>query len=176
MSMYPRLLGIAAVVFGFGLSEALPAGDVWKGSWKFELDRQDQPALSYYDTSGRRIFGIACGVHFEMNAVYPGAAPKEDTSGSITIANGKTQMDFAGNIYPHAEVEMPTDRPFFNQADLGYARDDPELYQDKWHALENRVFDFLDSGRPLTISAEGESYVLPPVNVPRWRARFQKIC
>jgi hypothetical protein len=29
-SMYPRLLGIAAVVFGFGLSEALPAGDVWK--------------------------------------------------------------------------------------------------------------------------------------------------
>jgi hypothetical protein len=176
MSMYPRLLGIAAVVFGFGLSEALPAGSVWKGSWKFELDRQDQPALSYYDTSGRRIFGIACGVHFEMNAVYPGAAPKEDTSGSITIANGKTQMDFAGNIFPHPEVEMPTDRPFFNQADLGYARDDPELYQDKWHALENHVFDFLDSGHPLTISAEGKSYVLPPVNVPRWRARFQKIC
>ena len=43
MSMYPRLLGIAAVVFGFGLSEALPAGDVWKGSWKFEIDRQDNP-------------------------------------------------------------------------------------------------------------------------------------
>jgi hypothetical protein len=36
--MYPRLLEIGAVVFGFGLSEALPAGDVWKGSWKFELD------------------------------------------------------------------------------------------------------------------------------------------
>jgi len=34
MSMYARLLGIAAVVFGFGLSEALAAGDVWKGSWK----------------------------------------------------------------------------------------------------------------------------------------------
>jgi hypothetical protein len=32
------------------------------------------------------------------------------------------------------------------------------------------------SGRPLTISAEGKSYVLPPVNAPRWRARFQKIC
>jgi hypothetical protein len=41
MSMYPGLLGIAAVVFGFGLSEALPASDAWKGSWKFELDRQD---------------------------------------------------------------------------------------------------------------------------------------
>jgi len=23
-------------------------------------------------------------------------------------------------------------------------------------------------------TAEGKSYVLPPVNVPRWRARFQK--
>jgi len=28
----------------------------------------------------------------------------------------------------------------------------------------------------LTISAEGKSYVLPAVKVPRWRARFQKIC
>jgi hypothetical protein len=35
---------------------------------------------------------------------------------------------------------------------------------------------FASRGRPLTISAEGKSYVLPPVNVPRWRARFQKIC
>ena len=174
MSMYARLLGIAAVVFGFGLSEALPAGDVWKGSWKFEIDHRDHPALSYYDTRGRRIFGIACGLHFEMNAVYPGAAPKEDTTGSITIANGKTQKDFAGNVFaPSPEVvEMPTDLPFFNQADFGH----PEVDADKWDALKNRFFDFLDSGRPLTISAEGKSYVLPPVKAPRWRARWQKIC
>ena len=174
MSIYPRLLGIAAVVFGFGLSEALPAGDVWKGSWKFEIDHQDQPALAYYDTRGRRIFGIACGVHFEMNAVYPGAAPKEDTTGSITLANGKTQMDFAGYVLaPSPEiVEMPTDLPLFNEAELGH----PELDEDKWGALENRFFDLLDSGQPLTISAEGKSYVLPPVNARRWRARWQKIC
>jgi hypothetical protein len=67
---------------------------------------------------------------------------------------------------------MPTDLPFFNQADLGQ----PELDEDKWRALENRFFDLLDSGRPLTISAEGKSYLLPPVNAPRWRARWQKIC
>src|SRR6516225_5898968 len=91
MSMYARLLGFAAVVFGFGLSEALAAGDVWKGSWKYELGH-------------------------------------------------------------------------------------PELDVDKWGALENRFFDLLDSGRPLTISAEGKSYVLPPVNAPRWWARWQKIC
>ena len=88
-------------------------------------------------------------------------------------------MDFAGFTYlldgPGSEG-WPPNTTMFNQADLGYARDDPELYQDKWHALENRVFDFLDSGHPLTISAEGKSYVLPPVNAPRWRARFQKIC
>src|SRR5690242_15349726 len=100
MSMCGRLLGIAAVVIGFGLSEALPAGDLWKGSWKFEMDRQDQPFLSYYDARGKTVFRIGCGAHFEMDAVYPGAAPKhDDTPASITIANGKTQMDFAGFTY-----------------------------------------------------------------------------
>jgi hypothetical protein len=172
MSMYTRLLGIAAVVSGFGLSQTLQAGDVWKGSWKFEFDRRDQPYLSYYDTSGKTVFRIGCGVHFETDAVYPGAPPKQEhTPASITIANGKTQMDFAGFIYAGPE-SFPPDTTWFNQADLGY----PELSEDKWHALENRLFDLLDSGRPLTISAEGKSYVLPPVNAPRWRARFQKIC
>ena len=77
MSMYARLLGIAAVVFGFGLSEALPAGDVWNGSWKYELDHSHggNPMLAYYDTRGRTIFRIYCGTHFETDAVYPGAAP-----------------------------------------------------------------------------------------------------
>ena len=172
MSMYPRLLGIAAVVFGFGLSQALPAGDVWKGFWKFEMDRRDNPMLVYYDTGGKTIFRIYCGTHFETDAVYPGAPKRDWTNVSITIANGKTQMDFAGNVFHNAEVEMPTDLPFFNQASLGY----PDLEQAKWRALENRFFDLLDAGHPLTISAEGKSYVLPPVNAPRWRARFQKIC
>ena len=176
MPMYPRLLGIAAVVFGLGLSAAFPAGDVWKGAWKFEIDRQDQPWLGYYDSRGKTVFRIGCGAHFEMNAVYPGAPKQEHTPGSITIANGKTQMDFAGFIYAGSEYDPPH-TTIFNQSDLGYDHDDdPELYEDKWHALENRVFDLLDSGQPLTISAESKSYALPPVNVPRWRARFQKIC
>jgi hypothetical protein len=174
MSMYPKLLGIAAVVFGFGLSEALAASDVWKGSWKFETDRSDQPYVSYYHTSGRTIFRIFCGVHFEMDAVYPGASPKQDdTKASIMIANGKSQMDFAGFTFlldgPGSEG-WPPNTTWFNQAELGH----PELNEDKWGALKNRFFDFLDSGHPLTISAEGKSYVLPPVNVPRWRARFLK--
>ena len=94
MSMYARLLGITAVVFGFGLSEALPAGDVWKGSWKFEIDRRDNPMLVYYDTSGRTIFRIYCGTHFETDAVYPGAAPKEDH----TPASNDCQRQDAGGL------------------------------------------------------------------------------
>jgi hypothetical protein len=175
MSMYARLLGIAAVVSGLGLSEALPAGDVWKGSWKFEIDRQDQPWLGYYDPKGKTVFRIGCGAHFDMRAVYPGTPKKSETKASITIASGKTQMDFAGVIDAGTEYDPPR-TTMFDQPDLGYDREDPELYEDKWHALENRVFDLLDSGQPLTISAEGKSYVLPPVNAPRWRARFQKIC
>ena len=181
MTTHVRLLAILVVVSGVGLSAAAAASnDTWKGAWKFEIDRQDQPSLNYYDNRGKTVFRIGCGAHYEMDAVYPGAAPKQDdTKASITIANGKTQMDFAGFIFlldgPGAKG-WPPNTTMFNQADLGYERDDPELYQDKWHALENRVFDLLDSGQPLTISAEGKSYVLPPLNVSRWRARFQKIC
>ena len=177
MTTHARLLAILVAVSGVGLSAAVAASnDTWKGAWKFEIDRQDQPSLNYYDNRGKTIFRIGCGAHYEMDAVYPGAAPKQDdTKASITIANGKTQMDFAGVIDAGSEHDPPH-TTMFDQPDLGYARDDPELYEDKWHALENRVFDLLDSGHRLTISAEGKSYILPPINVPRWRARFQKIC
>jgi hypothetical protein len=136
MSMYLRLLGIAAVMSGFGLSEALPAGDVWKGSWKFEIDRQDQPWLGYYDTRGKTVLRIGCGAHFDMRAVYPAAPKRDDTKASITIANGEMQMDFAGVIDAGTEYDPPH-TTIFDQPDLGYARDDPELYEDKWHALES---------------------------------------
>jgi hypothetical protein len=166
MTMHARLLAILVAVPVLGLFAASAAAgtskDTSRGAWKFEIDRQDQPSLNYYDTRGKTVFRIGCGAHFDMRAVYPGAAKQDDTKASITIANG-TEYD-----PPHTTM--------FDQPDLGYARDDPELYEDKWHALENRVFDLLDSGQPLTISAEGKSYILPPINVPRWRARFQKIC
>ncbi|MGY3394171.1 hypothetical protein ACVWW6_006762 [Bradyrhizobium sp. USDA 3311] len=176
MMTHARLLGIVVAVTWLGWSAASAAGgmskDIWKGAWKFEIDRQDRPYLGYYDTRGKTVFRIGCGAHFEMDAVYPGEAPKQDhTKASITIANGKTQMDFAGFTYAGPE-SFPPNTTMFNQPDLGY----PELAEDKWRALENRVFNLLDSGQPLTISAEGKSYVLPPVELPRWRPRFQKIC
>ena len=179
MTMHARLLAILVAVPVLGLFAASAAAgtskDTWRGVWKFEIDRQDQPSLNYYDTRGETVFRIGCGAHFDMRAVYPGAAKQDDTKASITIANGRTHMDFAGVVDGGTEYDPPH-TTMFDQPYLGYARDDPELYEDKWHALENRVFDLLDSGQPLTISAEGKSYILPPINVPRWRARFQKIC
>jgi len=173
LTRHTRLLAILVTASHFGLSAAVAVGgtskDTWKGAWKFEIDRQDQPALSYYDTRGKSVFRIGCGAHFDMRAVYPAAPKQGDTKVSITIANDKTQMDFAGTTDAGTEYDPPH-TTMFDQPDLGYAREDPELYEDKWHALENRVFDLLDSGQPLTISAEGKSYVLPPINARRWRA------
>jgi hypothetical protein len=176
MTTHARLFGIVVALSWLGLSAASAAGatskDTSKGAWKFEIDRQDRPWLGFYETTGKTVFRIGCGTHFEIDAVYPGEAPKQDhTKASITIAIGKTQMDFAGFTYAGPE-SFPPNTSMFNQPDLGY----PELDEDKWRALENRVLDLLGSGQPLTISAEGKSYVLTPAKVPRWRARFQKIC
>ena len=119
MRMYQGLLGIVAVISSFGLSAPLPAGDVWKGSWKFEIDSHG-PWLGYYDTRGKTVFRFGCGTHYEMDAVYPGAAPEQEhAKASITIANGKTQMDFAGFIDAGPE-NWPPNTTWFNQADLGY--------------------------------------------------------
>ena len=172
MSIFAKLLAIVAVALGIGLSDAARAADVLKGAWKFGIDRQDQPWLGYYDTSGKTVFLVSCGAHFDIIAVYP-AKPKQDgrQGATITIANGKTQMDLVGFSDVGSEL-TPPHAMMFDQSNLG----DPDLAGDKFLAVENRLFDILDSGQPLTFSAEGKSYVLPPVKAPRWRARFQKIC
>ena len=90
---------------------------------------------------------------------------------TLTIANRKTQMDLAGSNDVGSEL-TPPHAMIFDQSNLG----DPDLAGDKFLAVENRFFDILDSGQPLTFSAEGKSYVLPPLKIPRWRGRFQKIC
>jgi hypothetical protein len=172
MSMFARLFGIAAIVFALDVSGALAADNVQRGAWKFELSHQGQPWLGYHDSAGKTVFLIGCGTHFEVLAVYP-ATPKQDErqAATITIASGKKQMDFAGFVDVGSEL-TPPDVRMFDQADLG----NPDLDQEKWRALEYRVLDLFSSGQSLTISAEGKSYVLPPVKQPRWRERWQKIC
>jgi hypothetical protein len=142
------------------------------GAWTLDRDRYERPWLTFSDTHHKTVFRFGCGTHYELDAVYPGEAPKQDhTSATITIGNGKTQMDFAGFTYAAPE-NFPPETAWFNQADLGH----PELADDKWAALENQFLDLLASGQKLTVSAEGKSYVLPPVKAAHWRARFQKVC
>ena len=166
-----KLLRALIVMSCLGAPAAFAAG----GAWTFEIDKQDQPSLNYQDTKGKTVFRVGCGGHFNMWMVYPGVAKKDGEKATITIANKKTSMDFAGAIDSGYD-DAPPNATIFEQPDLGYARDDPELYQAKWHALEKQFFDLLDSGEPLTISAEGHDYVLPAIKIPRWRQRFNKIC
>ena len=169
--MHSMLRKGLALVSCFGLSAALAAD----GAWKFQLDRQDQPSLSYLDAQGKTVLYIGCGGHFVFDVVYPGATRKDGSKVSIAIANGTTTMTFAGEI-DAAQTYAPPGAVTFSQADLGYARSDPDLYEKKWHAFEDKVFAFLDSSHPLTISAEGKSYLLPAIDAADWRARFRKIC
>jgi len=121
MTMHARLLAILVAVPVLGLFAASAAAgtskDTWRGAWKFEIDRQDQPSLNYYDTRGKTVFRIGCGAHFDMRAVYPGAAKQDDTKASITIANGRTHMDFAGVVDGGTEYDPPH-TTMFHQPDL----------------------------------------------------------
>ncbi|RXH07484.1 hypothetical protein [Bradyrhizobium guangzhouense] len=176
MTTPARLLGLVALLSWLGLSAATAAGgpskDILSGAWRLDMDRDERPWLTFYDTSRKTVFRFGCGTHYELDAVYPGEAPKQDHTGAtITIGNGKTQMDFAGFTYAAPE-NFPPDTSWFNQADLAH----PELTDDIWHALEDQFLDLLASGQPLTVSAEGKSYSLPPTHASRWRARFKKVC
>ncbi|HZC55284.1 MAG TPA: hypothetical protein VE396_04445 [Xanthobacteraceae bacterium] len=109
---------------------------------------------------------------------------------SMTIGDGTTSMVLKGeiNVPPtntHFEEGGPTTAvpktghnipAQFAQWNLGYSKQDPGLFGKAWHALEDQLFDLLDSGKPLTIAAEGKSYVLPTIDAPDWKARFKKYC
>lgn len=90
---------------------------------------------------------------------------------TITIASGNKQMDFKGSVDEGSELTPPK-VGMFDQADLG----DPDIEEKKLRELEARVLDLFSTGENLTISAEGKSYVLPPVRAPRLRQRWEKIC
>ena len=169
--LHPRLLGVLAAISYLAWSGSLAAG----GTWTFDTEDQGHPRLAYWDNDKTTVF-IGCGHAFAIHAVYPGAPKKDDDKATITIANGKAQMTFDGIIDSHFSNLNPPNTTHFVQWDLGFARQDPELYGKWWKRLEARLFDFLDSGQPLTVSAEGQSYALPAIKVRGWKQRFRRIC
>jgi hypothetical protein len=152
-----------------GLTVAFAA----EGAWKFEIDERDHPQLMYQND--KVFFFVGCGHAFALHAAYPGGARKEGAKATLTIANGKMRMNFRGEI-AGADESDPPGTTHFVQWDLGFRRQDPALYGRRWKRREDQLFDLLDSGRPLTVSAGGRSYRLPAVHVPKWRKRFREIC
>jgi len=169
MLVSPRALIFFAV--GWLALTAAFAGD---GSWKFQIESRGHPELRYVEND-KAVFYVGCGRAFGLHAVYPGAPKKEGEKATITIATARTRMDFKGEIESPYEDDPPNTTHFV-QWDLGFRRQDPELFGAKWKRLEYRFLDLLDSGRPLRISAERRSYELPAVNVPGWKKRFKDIC
>ena len=143
------------------------------GVWKYELGPQEHPELTYTE-NGKEVFSVGCGHAFAVHANYPGAQDRKGAA-AITIANSKTKMVLKGEI-DEPEKGDPPGPARFTQWDLGYRRQNPALYGKKWHALEDRLFDLLDSKLLLTISAGKKDYVLPAVDAPDWKAKFRKIC
>jgi hypothetical protein len=169
--MHPKLLAILAATAGLALSAASAAGD----GWKFDTEDQGHPRLAHWEND-KTVVMIGCGHAFAVHAVYPGAPRKDDEKATITIANGKTEMKLDGIIESRFAEMSPPNTTHFVQWDLGFTRQDRELYGRRWKRQEARLLNFLDSGRPLTVSAEGKSYELPAIRIRGWKERFRKIC
>jgi hypothetical protein len=138
------------------------------GGWKYAEGSRQNPGLTYSD-DGKAMFMLLCGRAFALHLKYPDKAGK-DGDASVTLSTPKAQMKIDGQFEELFEDSV-TD---FVQWDLGYRRQDPELYGKQWKALQAKLLDLLESGEPLTISAGAGSYQLPPIDVRNWRAPFNE--
>ncbi len=137
-------------------------------------------------TTKRTIFDVGCGGRFTLWAVHPlksKTPPKTDVDAKVTltVGNGKTTRQLVGILQAgfgdtQFGDHFPQTTAYVVQTDLGYDHRSLETYGDKWRKDEAQLLDFLDSGGPLTISAEGASYTLPPIGIADWKQRFSKIC
>ncbi len=139
------------------------------GTWKLEFDNRDLPSLSYAE-QGTSIFVLGCGRALGLHAKYPGKAGKAGKA-TITLGNGRRTMRLAGEF---EEFSGGDDATNFVQWDLGYSRQDPELFGKRWDRHLSRLLDLIESASPLTISSRTASYQLPKVNAPGWRAAIER--
>ena len=139
------------------------------GSWKLEFDNRDLPSLSYRD-QGKVTFMLGCGRALGLHARYPGEAGHAGKA-TITIGNGRKSMKLVGEF---EEISADDDATNFVQWDLGYSRQDPDLFGKRWERAEARLLDLMEKASPLTISTGKASYQLPRIDAAGWRAAIEK--
>ena len=178
---FVNCVALAAMIVAAPLrdrSVAAEGGAAQTAGWSFSTEDQNHPNLSYSD--GRKtVFMLGCGHAFVIWAAYPDPSKrpkKADEKAFITIENGKSQMNLAGTVQAGINDDLPADTTYFFQSDLGYDHNNNATYGPAWQKRQARLFDFLDSGRSLAISAAGKVYVLPAIKVADWKARFKKVC
>lgn len=159
----PPSILLAAALFFF----AFPALGT-AGSWKLESDSRELPALRYSE-DGKVVFLLGCGRAFGLHAKYPGKANKSGKA-SITISNARSSMALLG------EFEEPDgdDQTTFVQWDLGFSRQDPELFGKRWERIRSRLLDLIERADPLIISHGRNDYRLPRVDAANWRTALEK--
>jgi hypothetical protein len=174
-------LALAAMIVAAPLSDRVRAADgdtARTAGWSFSTADQDHPNLSYSDGK-KTVFMVGCGHAFVIWAAYPDSSKrpkKADEKAYITIENGKSQMNLTGVMQAGVNDDLPADTTYFFQSDLGYDPNSSAIASPAWQKRQARLFDFLDSGRSLAISAAGKVYVLPAIKVADWKARFKKVC
>ncbi|MDI3561207.1 hypothetical protein [Bradyrhizobium sp. Arg816] len=136
--------------------------------WKLEFDSRKLPSLSYAE-NGAMMFQLGCGRAFGLHAKYPGTAKK---AGKASIAIGRVRA----RVTLHGEFEEPegADQTSFVQWDLGFSRQDPELFGKRWQKAQSRLLDVIERADPLIISQGPNSYRLPRIDAANWRSAIEK--
>jgi len=174
-------LAIAVLIATVSLGGPAIAGEdgaARSAGWAFSNADQDHPSLRYSDGK-KTVFMIGCSQAFVIYAAYPDISKrpkKADEKSYITIENGKSQMNLTGVLQAGSNDDLPADTMYFVQTDLGYDHTNSATYGPAWQKRQTKLFDFIDTGRALTISGAGKVYVLPAIKIADWKARFRKGC
>lgn len=138
------------------------------GSWKLEFDSRELPSVSYME-NGKTVFLLGCGRAFGLHAKYPGT-PGKSGKASISIGSARSRMTLLGEF----EEADGDDQTTFVQWDLGFSRQDPELFGKRWDRVLSRLLSLIERADPLVISAARSEYRLPRVDAPGWRSAIEK--
>jgi hypothetical protein len=156
---------LAAVAGCLGLMFACAAAA--EGTWRYDHDFRGHPEVKFLE-AGKEKFYLGCGHAVGLWVAYPGPAAVGDKV-TITVANGKNEVDYQGEIAEGTPFE--TSASYFLSWNLGVAAGDPRL-----NSLLDALLDLLGAGTPVTVSTGGASYELPAPQIANLKRQFRQDC